>query len=257
MRIISWNVNGLRAVVRKDKWDQLFKKFDPDIVCTQETKCNPDQLPEGNHAPDGYEAYFASSTARKGYSGVGVYTRVKPQEVVRGLDIEQFDEHGRVITLVFDEHIVVNGYFPNGASDTAPLDYKLEFFDEFLQFIERYRNEGYSIIFGGDINVAHTEIDLARPKANKNHIGFLPEEREWIDAFERHGYIDTFRLKHGQKKDMYTYWDLRTRARDRNVGWRLDYWFVSPELVGKVKNADIYTDIYGSDHAPILLDIDL
>lgn len=256
MRIISWNVNGLRAVVRKEKWQQIFE-LEPDILCLQETKCNPDQLPEGNYVPAGYEAYFASSTARKGYSGVGVYTRIEPREVIQGLDLERFDEHGRVITLVFDEYIVVNGYFPNGASKTAPLDYKLEFFDEFLQFIEKYRREGYSIIFGGDVNVAHKPIDLARPQANKKSIGFLPEEREWIDEIVRHGYVDTLRLKRGDKEGLYTYWDLRTRARDRNVGWRLDYWFVSPELSRKVQHADIYSDIYGSDHAPIVLDIDL
>lgn len=256
MRIISWNVNGLRAVVRKEKWKQLFE-LNPDIVCIQETKCTPEQLPEENYAPEGYEAHFASSTARKGYSGVAVYTRITPKEVVFGLDIEQFDEHGRVITLVLDDFVLINGYFPNGASKTAPLDYKLEFYDEFLQYVEKYRKEGYSVIFGGDLNVAHKAIDLARPEANKKSIGFLPEEREWIDALERHGYIDTLRLKHGDKEGMYTYWDLRTRARDRNVGWRLDYWFISPELVKKVKDADIYSDIYGSDHAPILLDIDL
>lgn len=255
MRILSWNVNGLRAVVRKDKWAQLFE-LEPDILCLQETKVETDQLPDGNHTPQGYESFFHSSTERKGYSGVAVYTKLSPKKVEKGLGEERFDRQGRLITLYFDGWALVNAYFPNGASKTASLEYKLDFYDAFLTHVEKLKQDGNAVIFGGDLNVAHEAIDIARPEANKDHIGFLPEERAWIDELKNHGYIDTFRHLHPNKQT-FSYWDLRTRARDRDVGWRLDYWFVSPELIGQVKEADILGDIYGSDHAPVLLEIDL
>lgn len=255
MRILSWNVNGLRAVVRKEKWDDVFE-LGPDILCLQETKAHPDQLPEDNHTPNGYEAYFSSSQVRKGYSGVAVYTTKTPNAVHEGMGIKAFDEQGRLLTLEFDGWVLINGYFPNGASKTASLAYKLDFYDEFLAYIENYRSKGFSIVFGGDLNVAHEEIDIARPEANKNHTGFLPEERAWVDELIHHGYIDTFRHTHPSKQ-VFSYWDLQSRARDRNVGWRIDYWFISPELLPKLKSADIYGNIYGSDHAPVGIDIEL
>lgn len=255
MRLISWNVNGLRAVIRKGVWNQIFDT-NPDIICIQETKASPEQL-EGEVCPPGYFAYYASSTARKGYSGVGLFSRIEPKKVTEGFEIERFDEYGRVLTAFFDSFVVITAYFPNGASKTAPLDYKLDFYDEFLSHCNKLRNEGYSIIFGGDLNVAHEAIDLARPEANKTSIGFLPEERAWIDELIRHGYMDTFRHFNPQKTGVYTYWDLKSGARERNVGWRLDYWFVSLDLLPQVKKAEVLSDIYGSDHCPILLEIAL
>lgn len=253
MKLISWNVNGLRAVVRKDKWDQVFD-MEPDILCIQETKASPDQLPEENHAPQGYTAVFASSTARKGYSGVATFARQSPAQTTVGLGKDLFDHHGRVVTHVFEKHVVVNAYFPNGSSKTAPLDMKLAFYETFIEHINTYRDKGYSVIFGGDLNVAHEAIDLARPESNKNNIGFLPEERAWIDAMEENGYTDTFRHLHPEKAQ-YSYWDLRTRARERNVGWRLDYWFVSDDLLPFIEKAYIEENIYGSDHAPVVLEL--
>lgn len=250
MKILSWNVNGLRAAHKKNSWNDFLIQ-DPDIFCLQETKAHPDQLHKDLRNINGYHSYFAHSEIRKGYSGVAIYTKEKPEKVEYGMNIKKFDEEGRLLTLYFKDFVLITCYFPNGGQGPERLKYKLDFYDAFLNYIEKIRKSGYKIIFSGDVNTAHEEIDLARPKQNEDNTGFLPEERAWIDEVIRHGYIDTFRYINPNKKDAYSYWDMKTRSRDRNVGWRLDYFFISSDLQNKLKTAFILTDIYGSDHAPV------
>jgi len=247
MKLISWNVNGLRAVYRNGYWEN-FLKTNPDIFCLQETKAEAEQLPEEVKESPGYESYFASSKVRKGYSGVGTYTKITPKKVEYGMGIKKFDQEGRLITTYFDDFVLFNVYFPNGGSGPERLAFKLDFYDAFLEHIEKIRKTGKSIIFCGDVNTAHEEIDLARPYENRDNTGFLPEEREWIDEIIRTGYVDIFRHLNPAKKDAYSYWDLKSRDRERNVGWRIDYFFVSSDLVKNIKKAEILSDILGSDH---------
>ena len=254
MKLISWNVNGLRAVHRKGNFDDIFE-YDPDILCIQETKSSPEQLPEELKAIAGYTSCFSSSTVKKGYSGVALYSREKPQEVKHGFGIAEFDEEGRFLEAHYSDFVLLNVYFPNGGQGPHRLEYKLRFYDAFLEYIEKLRKDGKSIIFCGDVNTAHEEIDLARPHANEENTGFLPEERAWIDAVVRNGYIDTFRRLYPDKRESYTYWDLKTRARDRNVGWRIDYVFISPDLEKRLKNAFILSTVFGSDHAPLGIEL--
>jgi len=255
MHIIGWNVNGIRAIHRKGHWPNLVA-LDADIFCVQETKSSPDQLPADVRNPSGYYSYFSSSTVRKGYSGVGVYSKVEPARWSEGLGIEKFDEQGRVLTLHFDEFVLVNVYVPNGNSKTASLDFKLEFYEALLAHMQKLEKKN-PVIMTGDINVAHEEIDLARPKENMKNIGFLPEERAWIDEYIQAGFSDVFRSMHPNKVGVYSYWDLKSGARERNVGWRIDYFFSSPTLMPRIQKSEIHTDIYGSDHCPISITIDL
>lgn len=260
MRIISWNVNGLRALVRQDYWRWLLERS-PDTFLLQETKAHKEQLPDNVAAPVGYYAYFNAPKEKRGYSGVATYSKREPEDVIYELDNGKLAEygraHGRLITVLFDGFAVVNVYVPNGASETAPLDYKLQYYEALLEHATELRDDGYTVIVGGDINVAHEPIDLARPKGNEGNIGFLPEERAWIDEFERAGFVDVFRHLYPEKEEIYTYWDLRTRARERNVGWRLDYFLISSDGLPHVKDIIIYNDVYGSDHCPIELIINL
>jgi exodeoxyribonuclease-3 len=255
MRLLSWNVNGLRAVHRNGYFKDFLKEK-PDIFCLQETKASPLQLPDEVLHISGYHAYFASSRVRKGYSGVATYSSIEPKDVAYGMEIEKFDREGRLLTLHFRDFILFNVYFPNGGGGPHRLKYKLDFYDAFLEHIERLRKKGHAIIFCGDVNTAHEEIDLARPKENEENTGFLPEERAWIDEVVRLGYIDTFRYFHPHEAGAYSYWDLKTKARDRNVGWRLDYFFVSPNLGKRLKKAAILPSIFGSDHCPVFLELD-
>ncbi len=250
MKIVSWNVNGLRSLAKDDLWGTFIKTAKPDIFCLQETKASPDQLSEALLSPAGYSGFFSSCQIKKGYSGVALYTKVEPLSVIYGMGIKEFDQEGRLIGAEYDDFWLVNAYFPNGGQGPERLDYKLRFYDAFLQFVEKLREEK-SVIFCGDVNTAHEEIDLARPKENEENTGFLPEERAWIDEVVNAGYIDTFRHFFPQKSGAYTYWDMKTRARDRNVGWRLDYFFAAQECMNRITKADILPDIYGSDHCPI------
>jgi exodeoxyribonuclease-3 len=252
MKLISWNVNGLRAVYKKDKWNQLFE-FDPDIICLQETKAHPEDLPEELRSPAGYHAFFDHSKVKKGYSGVAILSKEKPEKV-EGIGIKKFDEEGRTLVAYFKDFVLLNIYFPNGGGGPDRLAYKLEYYDEFLKFIEKLKKQGKSVIFCGDVNTAHSEIDLARPKENAEHTGFLPIERAWMDKLVEHGWMDTFRSLHPTEVK-YSWWDMKTFARDRNVGWRLDYFFASPDLKEKIKKAEILNDVFGSDHCPVLLEI--
>ena len=254
MKIISWNVNGLRAMYKKENWDEGFKKK-PDILCIQETKAHPDQLLDEIKNYKNYFSYFSSSRIKKGYSGVALYSKIKPDKVEYGMGLKKFDQEGRLIIGYYKDFIIFNGYFPNGGSRPERLKYKLEFYYAFLKFINKLKKSGKKIIFCGDINTAHKEIDLARPKSNENNTGFLPIERAWIDKVENSGYIDIFRNFYPNKTDAYTYWDIKTSARDRNVGWRLDYFFTSSDLIKKIKSTAILNNTYGSDHCPILLEL--
>ncbi|OHA24640.1 MAG: exodeoxyribonuclease III [Candidatus Taylorbacteria bacterium RIFCSPLOWO2_01_FULL_44_26] len=260
MRIISWNVNGLRANIKKGGFD-WFLNESPDIYCLQETKAHPDQLEEGARNPPGYFSYFDHSRGRKGYSGVGVYSKVKPEKVDYFLGIEDVDQEGRFLALFFKEKtfsnlaklVVINTYFPNGGGGPDRLAFKLKYYDEFLKYINKLRQNGYEIIFCGDINTAHTPIDLARPKENEKNTGFLPIERAWLDLVLKEGYVDVFRRFYPGATGKYTYWDMKTFARERNVGWRIDYFFISPGILKNVKEVLILDHILGSDHCPIEL----
>lgn len=256
MRIISWNVNGIRALHKKGKWDEIIKEA-PDILCLQETKAHPEQLPEEVLTPAGYHSFFDHSRTKKGYSGVAIYSKEKPIEVREYLGIQEFDQEGRILTAYFKDFVLINIYFPNGGGGPIRLKYKLGYYKSFLSYIQEIRKKNKKIIFCGDINTAHTEIDLARPKENSERTGFLPIERAWLDEVVKAGYIDIFRKSFPEKKDAYTYWDMKTFARDRNVGWRIDYFFTTPEVLPHVKGTGIMDNIFGSDHCPIFLDLSL
>lgn len=257
MKLISWNVNGLRAVHKKGNLMDVFA-LSPDILLLQETKSEADQLPPEVRAPQGFHAYFNSSKARKGYSGVALYSKKEPISVRYDMDCSlPLNEEGRFIEAEYDDFTLYNVYFPNGGQGPERLQFKLNFYDAFLEHIEHERKKGKNIIFTGDINTAHEEIDLARPKENEQNTGFLPEERAWLDEVVAAGYIDTYRHQNPTRGGAYTYWDMKTRARDRNVGWRIDYFFMSPSLLPKLKRATIHDTIQGSDHCPISIDLGL
>lgn len=255
MKIISWNTNGIRSTHKQGNFFGIFEKENPDIVCLQETKALKEQLSdEILHIPH-YESYFVSSQTRKGYSGVAIYTKIKPKriEYLLGDKEKELDMEGRTLILYFDTWVLINCYFPNGGGGDIRLSFKLRFYEAFLKKCQKIRKEGYEIIFTGDVNTAHNEIDLARPKENENNTGFLPIERAWIDTVIKNGYVDTFRKLYPEKKDVYTYWDQKTRARTRNVGWRIDYFFVTENLMNSVVDTYMMTDYLGSDHCPIVL----
>jgi len=252
LRILSWNVNGIRAAQKKG-FLEWFAGESPDILCLQETKISEDQLPDSLKQVEGYESYFAHAE-RKGYSGVGIYTKSPPLQVSSSFDVDALSGEGRVLAADYGHFVLFNVYFPNGKSSAERLQYKLDFYDAFLDFVEGYKQQSKNIVICGDVNTAHKEIDLARPKANEKISGFLAEERAWIDKLLSHGYVDTFRM-FNQEPDQYTYWDQMTRARDRNVGWRIDYFFVNQAFANQLKTAFILPHVMGSDHCPVGIEI--
>ena len=252
MKILSWNVNGIRAAQRKGFVD-WFAQEAPDVMCVQETKASPEQLSQELVQAAGYHSLF-SSAERKGYSGVATYTRQEPREVSHGFGIEKFDNEGRVLRLDYGDFLLFNIYFPNGKASDERLEYKMEFYDAFLERLDQLRTEGRNIVVCGDVNTAHKEIDIARPKANEKISGFLPSEREWMDRWISHGYADTFRM-FNQEPNNYTWWDNRGGARARNVGWRIDYFFVNDGFQDRVTNAFIMPEVMGSDHCPIGIEL--
>ncbi len=219
----------------------------------QETKAHPEQLTAAILHPDGYQSYWAAAE-RKGYSGVAVYTKQKPIKVEVGLGAPEFDMEGRVLILEYDGFVLFNMYVPNGGSGNKRVPYKMDFYECFVKKIETLRKKGKKLIVCGDINTAHTEIDLARPKENAKNTGFLPEERAWVTRFLELGYLDTFRLFH-KEPGHYSWWDYKTKARERDVGWRIDYFFISRNLQSQVKDAFILKDVYGSDHCPVGIEL--
>ncbi|MFO7618711.1 MAG: exodeoxyribonuclease III [Thermoplasmata archaeon] len=252
MRIISWNVNGIRAIAKKGflNWVAAAQ---PDILCIQETKAWPEQVPPEIQNPVGFHSYW-SQPSKKGYSGVVTFIRDRPGAVSRSIGVDEFDSEGRVVMADAGEFILFNVYFPNGKASPERLRYKLAFYDRFLEAIEAERKRGKPVIFCGDLNTAHKAIDLEHPKANENVSGFLPVERAWMDKVIEHGYVDTFRHFDKSPKK-YTWWDYKTGARERNVGWRLDYFFVSDEMLPRLGNAFIMSDTMGSDHCPVGIEL--
>jgi exodeoxyribonuclease-3 len=251
----SWNVNGIRAAQRKGFLDWLYA-VEPDILCVQETKAQPHQLDQALRQPEGYTAFWVSAE-QKGYSGVALFSKQDPFEIEVGLGIDVFDREGRTIIAHYDEFTLLTTYVPNGARDLSRVPFKMEYKQAFLERCQELWGQGRSLVLCGDFNTAHREIDLARPRQNQNHTGFLPEERAWIDSVLQAGYIDTFRATHPDETGAYTWWAYWGNARPRNVGWRLDYFFVTPDLWEKVVRADIFADVEGSDHCPIGLTLEL
>ena len=250
---MSWNVNGIRAVNNKGFLD-WFAKEDADVVCVQETKARPEQLPAELTEVSGYEHHWASAV-RKGYSGVGVYSRVKPLNV-SFLGVSEFDDEGRTLVLDYDGFTLYNCYFPNSQAEGARLDYKLGFCAALQEHARNRIDKGGNVVICGDYNVAHTPIDLANPKSNEKNPGYLPEERAWMDTFLDAGFVDTFR-KFDERPGQYSWWSYRMNAREKNVGWRIDYFCVNSGFGDKVKAAGIQSGVFGSDHCPVSLELDL
>jgi exodeoxyribonuclease III len=250
LRLVSWNVNGLRAVFKKGFMESL-QEMAPDVLALQEIKAMAEQLPESLQELEGYHAYF-NSAQRKGYSGVATYSRQKAEQVIRGIGDPRFDDEGRVLTLEFSTYYFINCYFPNSKNDLSRLGFKHEFNVLLQKFAEDLACKK-AVVICGDFNVAHKEIDLANPRQNRKNAGFTPEECAWMDTFTDAGWIDTFRKKN-KEPEQYSWWSYRSRARDRNIGWRIDYFCVDKGSAAKIMDADIYQHIHGSDHCPVVLD---
>lgn len=257
IKLISWNINGIRAAERKGFLD-FMNQGRYDIVGIQETKIHdPTVLSPALQSPDHYNSYWHSAIERKGYSGVAVFTKTVPQKVKTNFGPQSLlSTEGRILELEFPKFVFLNIYFPNGGSGEARLTYKLKFYSQFLDYIKKLDRAGKNIVFTGDLNTAHHEIDLARAKENIKNSGFMPKERIWLDRFAESGFIDTFRHFH-PKQVKYSYWDMKTRARDRGVGWRIDYFYVNQRFLSKVVAADIYDQVVGSDHAPVYLSLNV
>ena len=250
-KLYSWNVNGIRAAQKKG-FIEWLQDTQPDILGIQETKAHPDQLDDALKSPPGYNVYWAAAE-RKGYSGVALYSKTEPLSIQIGLGIDEYDVEGRTIIADYGDFILITAYFPNGSRDHSRVPFKMDYKDAFLDVCNQYRAAGKPVIFCGDVNTAHQEIDLARPKQNENTTGFLPLERAWIDKVVEQGYIDTFRHQNPEQADAYTWWAYWGQARERNVGWRVDYFFISPDLLDRVTKAEIHPEVTGSDHCPVSL----
>jgi exodeoxyribonuclease-3 len=256
MRILSWNVNGIRAVAKKGMIDWLVKD-NADIICLQETKVfEPQELDKSILSPGNYASYWNAALEKKGYSGVVIYSRRQPIKIEKSLGNKKFDTEGRTLVAYYDNFALLNIYFPNGKQNDDRLQYKMDFYDAFLSFCDGLKKRKLPLIMCGDYNTAHKEIDLARPKENQDVSGFLPRERTWIDEYISHGYIDTLRMFHPEP-GLYSWWDMKSGARARNVGWRIDYFFVSEDLKPNLKDAFIARDVFGSDHCPIGIEIQI
>lgn len=252
LKLLSWNVNGLRAVMKKG-FMEFLEEQKPDILGLQETKLQLDQIPKELHELNGYHLYW-SCAKRKGYSGVALFTREKPKKVTYSIGEDRFDHEGRVIRAEYKNFVFFNVYFPNGQKDQERLDYKMDFYDRFFDVMQKVVKSGKNIVVCGDYNTAHKEIDLFHPKQNEKYSGFLPIERAWLDKLVENGYVDTFR-KFNQEPLQYTWWTYRMGARARNVGWRIDYFFVNKKMAPKLKDAFILQEIMGSDHCPLGIEL--
>ena len=259
MRILSWNVNGIRAVEKRG-FVSWMEKESADAVCIQETKARPEQLSANlreirDQKGQPYFNYWASAK-KPGYSGVAIYTKTEALDV-KNLGLSEYDDEGRVLQLDFKDFTLISAYFPNSQDAGKRLNYKLGFCDAILKLCEKYRKQKRNFILSGDYNIAHTPIDLARPKENEGTAGYLPEERAWMDTFTAAGFVDVFRHFHPGEKGHYSWWSYRAGARERNVGWRIDYHCVNPEFVPSVKSSLIRPDVFGSDHCPVEINIEL
>lgn len=252
LRLLSWNVNGFRAAYKKGFMDWMHKEG-ADIICLQETKAQEDQIQKELKDVKGFHYSFCSAE-KKGYSGVAIFSKEKPINVTSGFGIDKFDTEGRTLVAEFPGFVLCNVYFPNGKSRPERLEYKMDFYKHFQKFTTSLLKKGKSVIVCGDVNTAHKEIDLARPKSNETVSGFLPEERAWMDDFFASGFVDTLRL-FNQKPDQYSWWDMKSGARQRNVGWRIDYFMASLDLKPKIMDAFILPEVMGSDHCPVGIEI--
>lgn len=251
MRFISWNVNGLRAIMKKG-FEDIFNNFDADIFCLQETKLQEGQI---DFAPDGYHCYW-NYAEKKGYSGTAIFTKEEPVSVSYGIGVDEHDHEGRVITLEYDNFYFVTVYTPNSQDGLKRLQYRMKWEDDFLSYIKSL-DKTKPVIYCGDLNVAHNEIDLKNPKTNRKNAGFTDEERGKISTVLSSGFTDTFRYLYPQKEQVYSWWSYRFHARENNSGWRIDYFICSDRLNDKINDAKIHTDVFGSDHCPVELDINI
>ena len=248
MKLISWNVNGLRAVMNKGFMD-FFNNIDADIFCVQETKLQEGQI---DFSPEGYYAYW-NSAVKKGYSGTAVFTKIKPINVTYGINIEEHDQEGRVITAEYEKFYLVNCYTPNSKRELTRLDYRMKWEDDFRKYLKKL-DKNKPVILCGDLNVAHNEIDLKNPSTNKHNAGFTNEERKKMTQLLDSGFVDTFRTLYPDKKDIYSWWSYMFHAREKNAGWRIDYFIVSEKIKEEIEDSKILTEIMGSDHCPVELD---
>ncbi|MBP3621193.1 MAG: exodeoxyribonuclease III [Lachnospiraceae bacterium] len=251
MKLISWNVNGLRACMTKGFMD-FFNEIDADFFCLQEIKLSEGQL---EWDKEGYEAYW-NYAEKKGYSGTAIFTKHKPISVAYGIGVEEHDHEGRVITLEYDNYYVVTVYTPNSQNEVARLDYRMVWEDAFREYLLGLKAKKHVMVCG-DLNVAHKEIDIKNPKANRRNAGFTDEEREKMTVLLESGFIDTFRHFYPDMEQIYSWWSYRFKAREKNAGWRIDYFLASEDLKDKLVDAKIHTEIVGSDHCPVELDVDL
>ncbi len=245
MKLISWNVNGIRACVNKG-FEEFFKKIDADIFCIQETKCQPDQI---QLEFKGYKSYW-NSAEKKGYSGTAIFTKKEPIKATYGIGKEAYDKEGRIITLEFENFYLVNNYTPNSKRELERLDYRQLWEDEIRKYLLKL-NKTKPVIMCGDLNVAHKEIDLKNPKSNRGNAGFTDEERQKMTELLQAGFTDSFRYFYPNKEEAYSWWSYMGRAREKNIGWRIDYFIVSNDIKEKIKDAQIYPEIMGSDHCPV------
>ena len=249
MKLISWNVNGLRAVMNKGFMD-FFNNIDADIFCVQETKLQEGQI---DFSPEGYYVYW-NSAVKKGYSGTAIFTKIKPINVTYGINIEEHDQEGRVITVEYEKFYLVNCYTPNSKRELTRLDYRMKWEDEFREYLKKL-DKNKPVVLCGDLNVAHNEIDLKNPSTNKHNAGFTNEEREKMTQLLDSGFVDTFRTLYPDKKDIYSWWSYMFHAREKNAGWRIDYFIVSEKIKEEIEDSKILTEIMGSDHCPVELDL--
>jgi exodeoxyribonuclease-3 len=253
MKIVSWNVNGIRSAERKGFLDWL-EDSDADLIFLQEVRALPEQMSSESRSPEGWSTHFFPAQ-RKGYSGVGIYARTEPDEVRHGFGPRKFSVEGRSIMARYGDLCVWGCYFPNGGNDLARVPYKLDYYKALLRHINKQRRDGDRVLVCGDFNTAHREIDLARPAQNRKNTGFLPEECAWVQKWVDGGWIDTFRHVHGDVPDRYSWWSFRSGARERNVGWRLDYVFADEALTDRIVHADIHHEDTGSDHCPVSVEL--
>ena len=254
IKLVSWNVNGIRAVSKKDEFWDWFDNTDADIINFQEVRATQDKIPEKLADVDGFHQSF-NEAEKKGYSGVGTYSKIEPVEVVKGLGVEELDSEGRVLRIKYPNFYLYNIYFPNSGMNAKRLDFKVDFCNALLEQLVELKSSGENVVIIGDYNIAHHPIDVYNPKNCEGKSGYLPEERAWLDELEKAGFIDTFRM-FDDGENNFTWWSYRTKARDRNAGWRLDYFYVNEEIKDNVKSAEILSDIYGSDHCPVTLELE-